>query len=232
MQPDDLIVIDYEGNVLEGDKKPSSELFMHLCIYKERPDINGVVHAHPPKATGFAVAGIPLTQCVLPEVIVSLGGIPLAEYGTPGTDELFTPVLKYLNDYDAFLLENHGALTIGADVMNAYYKMETLEHFAHIALTALQLGRLNALGQEDVQKLLDLRQKFGVRTQAGCESCETEEGATCSTTPSKPVSPDLSDLTQRITESIARKAPNLSASVDQDALVEAIAGAILKRLKT
>ena len=179
MAPDDLIVVDYEGNVLEGRKKPSSEMFMHLRIYKDRPDVNGVVHAHPPKATGFAVAGIPLTQCVLPEVIVSLGGIPLAGYGTPGTDEFYEPVLKYLQDYDAFLLQNHGALTIGPDVMGAYYKMETLEHFAHIAITAIQLGNLKSIKEPDVQKLLDLRKNFGIRTQVSCESCSKSETEAC-----------------------------------------------------
>lgn len=179
LSPDDLVVVDYEGRVLEGRKKPSSELFMHLRIYKERPDVNGVVHAHPPKATGFAVAGIPLTQCVLPEVIVVLGGIPLAEYGTPGTEEFYEPVLKYLNDYDAFLLENHGALTIGPDVMSAYFKMETLEHFAHIALTAIQLGNLNSLKETDVQKLLDLRKGFGIKTQVSCDSCSKNETDAC-----------------------------------------------------
>jgi len=179
MAPEDLIVVDYEGNVLEGRKKPSSEVFMHLRIYKDRPDVNGVVHAHPPKATGFAVAGIPLTQCVLPEVIVSLGGIPLAEYGTPGTDEFYEPVLKYLQDYDAFLLQNHGALTIGPDVMGAYYKMETLEHFAHIAFTAIQLGNLGSIGKPDVQKLIDLRQRFGIKTTVSCESCSKSDTSAC-----------------------------------------------------
>jgi L-fuculose-phosphate aldolase len=212
LEPDDLIVVDYEGNVLEGRKKPSSEVFMHLRIYKERPDVNGVVHAHPPKATGFAVAGIPLTQCVLPEVIVSLGGIPLAEYGTPGTEEFYEPVLKYLKDYDAFLLENHGALTIGPDVMNAYYKMETLEHFAHIAFTAIQLGKLNALTEPDVQKLLDLRQRFGIRTTVSCESCDKSATEACSVSP-----PSASVASE-------------GSGINQNALVDSITTAIVKHL--
>jgi L-fuculose-phosphate aldolase len=171
LEVEDLVLVDFEGNVLEGSKKPSSEVFMHLRIYRDRPDVNGIVHAHPPKATGFAVAGIPLTQCVLPEVIVTLGGIPLAEYGTPGTSEFYEPVLKYLKEYDAFLLENHGALTIGSDVMAAYFKMETVEHFAHIAFTALQLGNLNVLTEKSVQKLLDLRRELGIKLKAGCDTC-------------------------------------------------------------
>ncbi|MFZ0430363.1 MAG: class II aldolase/adducin family protein [Acidobacteriota bacterium] len=218
MKPEDLIVVDYDGHVLEGRRKPSSEMFMHLRIFKERPDIHGVVHAHPPKATGFATAGIPLTQCVLPEVVVTLGGIPLAEYGTPGTEEFYEPVLKYLRDYDAFLLENHGALTIGADVMNAYYRMETLEHFAHIALVALQLGKLQTLKREDVQKLIGLREKFGIKTKVSCESCERSD------TPECRIAGDSSAANSSRAAAAAPTAP------DQRVLVETITSAILKQL--
>jgi L-fuculose-phosphate aldolase len=175
MTPEDLIVLDMEGKVVSGTKKPSSEMFMHLSVYKHRPDVMSVCHAHPPYATGFAVAGIPLDKCILPEVIIVLGGIPIVEYGTPGTSEFFKPVLKIIDKYDAFLLANHGALTIGKDVVNAYHKMETLEHFAHIAFVAQQLGHMNVLNTEQVRKLTDLRSKFGIRTNVGCETCEEEE---------------------------------------------------------
>ena len=141
MSPEDMCVVDLDGKVVQGTKKPSSEVFMHLAVYKNRPDINSVCHAHPAYATGFAVAGIPLDKCILPEVIIALGGIPVVEYGTPGTEEFFRPVLKVLDKYDAFLLANHGALTIGKDIFNAYHKMETLEHFAHIAFVAQQLEK-------------------------------------------------------------------------------------------
>ncbi len=175
MTPEDLIVLDMEGKVVSGTKKPSSEMFMHLSVYKHRPDVMSVCHAHPPYATGFAVAGIPLDKCILPEVIIVLGGIPIVEYGTPGTAEFFQPVLKIIDKYDAYLLANHGALTIGKDVVNAYHKMETLEHFAHIAFVAQQLGHMNVLNSEQVRKLTDLRPKFGVRTNVGCATCEEEE---------------------------------------------------------
>ena len=155
MTPDDLIVVDYEGNVISGSKKPTSEMKMHLQVYKDSPDVNSVCHSHPPYATGFAVAGIPLDKCVLPEVVISLGAVPLIEYGTPGTEEFYKPVLPLLNDYDAFLLANHGALTVGKDVVNAFHKMETIEHFAHIAFVAQQLGHLNTLNRDQVQKLTD-----------------------------------------------------------------------------
>jgi L-fuculose-phosphate aldolase len=143
---------------------------------------------------------------------VALGGIPLAEYGTPGTDEFYQPVLKYLEDYDAFLLENHGALTIGHDVMSAYYKMETLEHFAHIAFTAIQLGGLNSLGEKDVQKLLDLRKGFGIRTKVSCESCARQQTEECAAT------------------SGGAASGGNGGTVDEDGLVESITRAIVSQL--
>jgi L-fuculose-phosphate aldolase len=174
MSIEDMVLLDFNGKIVSGTKKPSSEMFMHLEIFKHRPDVNGIVHSHPPYATGFAVAGIPLDKCILPEVIIVLGGIPLVEYGTPGTDEFYKPVLKILQKFDAFLLANHGTLTVGKDLFNAYYKTETLEHFAHIAFVAQQLGHMNVLNKEQVQKLTDLREKFGIRTEVGCATCEDE----------------------------------------------------------
>jgi L-fuculose-phosphate aldolase len=167
MKPEDLIIIDMDGKLIDGNKKPSSEVFMHVQIFKERPDIKSVCHAHPPYATGFAVAGIPLDKYVLPEVVITLGTIPLVEYGTTGTEEFYKPLLPLLKDFDAFLLANHGALTIGKDIFNAYYKMETLEHFAHIAFIAHQLGNVNTLNKDQVQKLFSLREKFGIRKNIG-----------------------------------------------------------------
>lgn len=175
MKVEDIILVDFDGNVLSGHKKPSSEVFMHLRMYKERPDVNSVCHAHPIHATGFAVAGIPLDQCVLPEVVVALGSIPLIAYGTPGTAEFFEPVLPYVKNHDAFLLANHGALTIGKDLFNAYHKMETLEHFAHIAFVAMQVGSVHVLNTQQVEKLYELRNRFGITAAGDCKTCETEK---------------------------------------------------------
>jgi L-fuculose-phosphate aldolase len=203
MKPEDLTVVDFNGKVLSGTKKPSSEVFMHIQVYKDRPDVNSVCHAHPPYVTGYAVAGIPLDKCILPEVIVALGSVPLVEYGTPGTEEFYKPVLKFLKDYDAFILANHGALTIGKDVLNAYHKMETIEHFAHIAFIAQQLGFVNTLNKDQVQKLMDLREKFGIKTNVGCVSCQDKA---CSTE-TKPETKDLSqsELIKIITEEVMKK---------------------------
>jgi L-fuculose-phosphate aldolase len=167
MKASDLIVVDMNGKIVSGKKKPSSEIHMHLQIYKEREDVNSVCHLHPPYATGFAVAGIPLDQYVLPEVVITLGTIPLVPYGTTGTEELYKPLLPLLQNYDAFLLANHGALTVGIDVFNSYYKMETLEHVAQIIFIAKQLGNVNTLNAEQVQKLVALRKKFGIKTDIG-----------------------------------------------------------------
>jgi len=204
MKPEDLIIVDFDGKVISGSKKPSSEVMMHLQVYKDRPDVNSVCHSHPPHATGFAVAGIPLDKCVLPEVIIVLGNVPLIEYGTPGTEEFYKPVLPLLKDYDAFLLANHGVLTVGKDVVNAYHKMETVEHFAHIAFVAQQLGSIKTLNKEQVQKLTDLREKFGIRTNVACVTCE--EDNSCSIEPAKPkIDSSKEEMVKRVTEEVLRK---------------------------
>jgi len=210
MTPEDLIVLDMEGKIVSGTKKPSSEMFMHLSVYKHRPDVMSVCHAHPPYATGFAVAGIPLDKCILPEVIIVLGGIPIVEYGTPGTAEFFQPVLKIIDKYDAFLLANHGALTIGKDVVNAYHKMETLEHFAHIAFVAQQLGHMNVLNMEQVRKLTDLRSKFGIRTNVGCATCEEEESCPSPDDTSGSGKQGNDDVIAQITDAVMQRLKKLA----------------------
>jgi L-fuculose-phosphate aldolase len=166
MTPDMMVVVDYSGRKIAGDRDPSSELPMHLEIYRNRPDVNAVVHAHPPLATGFAVAGIPLTRAVLAEVITTLGSIPIAEYGTPSTAELPDAVRKYIKAHDGMLLANHGAVTCGTDVMGAYYKMETIEHFAKISLVARLLGREHLISREEVERLQGLRSVYGIAAPA------------------------------------------------------------------
>jgi len=166
MTPDMLVIVDYEGNTLAGERDPSTELPMHLEIYRNRPDANAVVHAHPPIATGFAVAGIPLTRAVLAEVITTLGSIPIAAYGTPSTSELPEAVRKYIKAHDGMLLANHGAVTCGSDVLAAYYKMETIEHFARISLVARLLGREHLISREEVARLQGLRGFYGIPAPA------------------------------------------------------------------
>lgn len=156
LAPDMLVVCDLDGNRIDGDREVTTEILMHTESYRLRPETGGVVHAHPPTATGFAVAGIDLKECILPEVVVHLGGIPLAPYGTPGGPEIVEPMVPLLRqNYDALLLANHGAVTLGADIMEAHFKMETVELCARIALVARQLGRTNTLDNDQVQALGD-----------------------------------------------------------------------------
>ena len=172
MSPDMLIKVDMDGNVLAGYLKPSSELKIHLEAYKRRDDIKAFVHAHPPVTTGFAVANIPLDFQTLPEIIISLGAIPLASYGTPSTPELSDSISELVLCHDAILLANHGAITLGKDVMDAYYKMEAVEHFAMISLTAHQLGKMKPISEPNIKKLEEVREKFGIRIGgAACLSC-------------------------------------------------------------
>jgi L-fuculose-phosphate aldolase len=166
MTPDMMVITDLDGRKISGERDPSSELKMHLEVYRNRPDAGAVVHAHPPTATGFAVAGIALDRAVLAEVITTLGSIPIAEYATPSTEELPAAVRKYVKAHDGLLLANHGALALAGDVMSAYYRMETIEHFAKISLVARTLGRENLLSRGEVDRLQGLRGMYGIASPA------------------------------------------------------------------
>lgn len=166
MAVDDIIIVDYEGNKISGRLERTSEIMMHLTIYNIRPDVDSVVHAHPPTATGFAAAGRALDTALLPEVIIGLGCVPLAGYGLPGTDALTEPMLPLIPKYDALLLGNHGAVSYGKDVMQAYFRMETVEHFARINFVAEMLGGAKALPRLEVDKLFESRERYGVASNA------------------------------------------------------------------
>lgn len=167
MRPADMTVVDLEGRQLAGKRHVSSEIGMHLLIYKLRPDVHGIVHAHPPTATGFAAAGLALNQPLVCEVVIGLGSIPLAKYGTPGTTELADALAPLIPDYDAILMSNHGVVACGTTLHQAYMKMETVEHFAHIALVTHLLGRQQPLGTQELEKLLVARSKYLGTSPAG-----------------------------------------------------------------
>jgi len=175
MHLSELVLMDRDGKILAGEKKPTSELEMHLAVYRKRPDVHAVCHAHPPYATAHAVAGIALDTCVLSEVITALGSIPIVPYATPGTSQLQEALLPYLEAYDAFLLENHGALTVGKNLTEAWYKMETLEQAAHINFISHALGTPHILNDEQLTGLLKQRERFGVRTPAVCKTSDRQE---------------------------------------------------------
>lgn len=187
MSPDMMIVTDMTGRKVSGTREPSTEILMHLAVYELRPDVRAVVHAHPPTATGFAVAGIALDRAVLAEVVTTLGSIPIAPYGTPSTHELADGVRQFIRAHDGLLLANHGAITVGGDLHSAYYKMETVEHFARISLVARLLGRETLLSRDEVDRLQALRGRYGIAapaplcppdanpTATGAATCQTVE---------------------------------------------------------
>ena len=155
-----LLVVDRKGQVLEGTQKVSSELAMHLRCYRERPDVRAVVHAHPPMSTTFAVADVPLDDYAMIESICVLGSVPVVPYAVPGTDAVAEAIAPYLRNHDALLLRAHGSLTVGCDLKTAYYRMESLEHFARITLFSKLLGGAKDLPRHEVDVLLERRTTF------------------------------------------------------------------------
>ena len=158
-------LIDGDYNIIEKpseDWKPSSEVKMHLKCYHDRPDVGAVVHAHPPVATGFACAHIPLDDYCMIETVIAVGSVPLTPYGTPSTFEVPEAIEPYLQEHDVMLLTNHGALTVGADLTTAYYRMETLELQAQISLVARLLGGAKDISRENIDRLIGMRPAYGV----------------------------------------------------------------------
>lgn len=158
--PDCIVRTDLEGRPLDGGRA-STEVLMHTAVYRRRPDVGAIVHAHPPTATGFAVAGIPLDQPLTAEAVVTLGVVPIIPYGTPSTPELAENVGRAICQTQTILLANHGALSVGVDLYQAWERMETLEQVARVALTARLLGHVGHLGEADVERLVALRARSG-----------------------------------------------------------------------
>jgi len=167
MTPEDLVVVDGRGLKVVGARNVSSEIAMHLFIYRNRPDVGAVVHAHPPTATGFAAAGMPLDSALCSEIVITLGTVPLANYETPGTPELAEALAPLVGDHDAILMANHGVVTYGEDLLTAYMNMETVEHYAKIALVTHMLGQQQPLSDTHVSKLREIRLKYHAQNHVG-----------------------------------------------------------------
>jgi L-fuculose-phosphate aldolase len=219
MSADELVKVDLDGHVLDGSRKPSSELPLHLVVYRERVDVCAVVHAHPPVATGFAAARVSLDDPLVTEVVLALGGIPLTEYATPGTEGVPDRVRPYLQDYDVFLLANHGVLAVGPDVYAAYFRLESGEHFARINFVARQLGGGRVLPPDQVAELMAIRSRSELvrRRHESCLACGAcDAGWPAATTavggdvpPARPARPEPTDGDEaelrRTIERIARR---------------------------
>jgi L-fuculose-phosphate aldolase len=180
MKPEDLCKVDYEGKQIAGTRKRSSEILLHLSVYKNRPDVNAVVHCHPPHATAFAVAGEPIPQCVLPEVEVFLGEVPSAVYETPGTQKFADTIVPHLKSSNTIILSNHGTVTFGPDLEKAYWNSEIIDAYCRILILSRQLGRVNYFTDGQTQELLDLKKRLGyddIRFHKGanCELCAHTE---------------------------------------------------------
>lgn len=164
MTPEYICKVNGKGEVLEANEgvRPSSEIKMHIRVFQERPDVNAVVHAHPMYATSFAIAGMGLTEKIMPEAVISLGEVPLTPYGTPSTMEIPDAISPYLQDYDAVLLANHGALSYAGTLLDAYHKMESVEFYARLLYQARMLGGAKEFSDEQVERLYEIRRQFGL----------------------------------------------------------------------
>jgi len=179
MTPDCICKVDAGGNVIEGNYRPSSEMKMHMRVYQKRGDVGCVVHAHPSHATAFAIAGIPLNQPIMPEAVIYMGCVPIVEYGAPTTADLAENLDKYLDHYDAVLLESHGALTWGKDLLTAYHLMESLEFYAELLYKAKLLGGARELTSGQIEKLYEVRRNYGLTGKHPADICRDRSGPAC-----------------------------------------------------
>src|SRR5829696_800592 len=162
LKPDDLCVVDMEGKQVAGKRKRTSEILMHLAIYKARPDVKAVVHSHPPHATAFAIAGVELPTCIHPEAEVFLGAVKTAKYVTPGDTRLGESILPYVKDANTIVLQNHGVVCFDIDLEQCYYKLEIVDAYARILILAKQVGSIKPLASAEMKELLDLKARFGL----------------------------------------------------------------------
>lgn len=175
MKPDDLCIVDLDGKQVSGKRKRSSEILLHLTVMKARADVRSVVHCHPPHATAFAVAREPIPKCVLPEIEVFLGEVAISPYETPGGQGFADTILPFVKDTDTILLANHGTLTYGSDLEDAYFKTEIIDAYCRILILARQLGRVHYYGDEKAAELIKLKPNLGIadpRLERGLENCD------------------------------------------------------------
>jgi L-fuculose-phosphate aldolase len=218
MKPHELVKLDMNGKLLEGFMPPTSETKLHLGIYKERSDVKAVVHLHPPHATAFAIAGVPVDKCVLPEVEIFLGEVPLAEYRTPGTQDFFESIRPYIAEYSVMLLANHGVVTLGRDLQEAYWRMEITDAYCRMLILARQLGQVNKITLENMERLFDIKERLGIPDRRfgrpDIDPCAINgtcapPGASTGTAPTSgesAVDPaSVAEIVNRVTEEVSRR---------------------------
>ena len=235
LKPDDIATVDMQGNQTAGRKKRSSEALLHLEIYKQRPDIKSVVHCHPPHATAFAVAREPIPQCVLPEVEVFLGDVPITKYETPGGQAFADTILPFVEKTNVIILANHGTVSFGEDVERAYWWTEILDSYCRILMLSRNLGKVNFFTEEKERELLDLKQKWGFsdpRNTSEYDDCDicandifrdswSESGVQRSAFPAPP---------PMAGNNLPSPAGSAAPPNDQEALVQAITERVLSEL--
>ncbi len=210
MKPEDIITIDLQGRKIKGEKKQSSEIQLHLGIYKNRPDIHGIVHCHPPHAVAFAIARVALPKCILPEMEVFIGEIPIAPYANPGTEDFYQSVHPYVQHHTALILTNHGTVTYGKDIIDAYYKTEQVDQYCRVLLLARQIGEWNQMTFDAMEHIFKVKERLGIPDPRLSEDLKTicrPEIPIRSAEPS-PVNPELVD---KIVKEIVAKLRNQSS---------------------
>lgn len=244
LKPDDICLIDMQGNQLAGRKKRSSEALLHLKIMQARPDVKSVVHCHPPHATAFAIAREPIPQCVLPEVEVFLGDVPIARYETPGGDELASTILPFVEKSNVIILANHGTVSYGETVERAYWWTEILDAYCRMLILAKSLGSVNYLDQQKSRELLELKGKWGftdprnMEDFANCDICANDvfrdswkasgvERRAFEPPPAMPGSGGPSAMPSATTPDVRTA---VMSNVDQEALVHAITKRVMAEL--
>lgn len=238
LKPEDICLIDMTGKQLAGIKKRSSEALLHLEIYRQRPDIKSVVHCHPPHATAFAVAREPIPQCVLPEVEVFLGDVPITKYETPGGQAFADTILPFVSKCNVMILANHGTVSFGEDVERAYWWTEILDAYCRILMLSRQLGRVNYLNEREERELLVLKDKWGFADPRNtdeyknCDVCANDifrdSWATAGVERKAFDAPPPMGLAA--TATIAQAAPTSATAIDEERLIRLITDQVIARL--
>jgi len=231
MKPEDICKVDYDGKQISGIRKRSSEILLHLSVYRERPDVNGVVHCHPPHATAFAVAHEPIPKAILPEVEVFLGEVPTAVYETPGGQKFADTIKPYLKDCNTILLANHGTITFGPDLEKAYFNTEIIDSYCRILLLARQLGRVHYFSEKETAELLELKKKLGYDdVRFNNKSC-TLRGENCFNENYGKFNPEHVAFPLEEQDAWSKPQAGVSQNVDVDALVKKITDQVMAALK-